>query len=302
MPHSLSEAEMHLKIEEITLDWEPGDDPRDRPTNIPLNAVEVLLGEIFSTFASQRVVKEGVFPSDLMCEGGYSFEYIQRGEFPVGDGAPLVYDPAYGKNQHGSFSRARAEQLGVEIRDDTLLEAIDPLSQEYEKRKAQRSTRSSGRTVLANIHPIPLGEIDSLPLLRHYCCLWDTTNFFHRPKEEQRVVLRERLHGFVGNGVIGNPNPNAFTYLSREDFIPTYWGGGGCGPHHAFTGDDPEHCKPSMCIVVDPIKLADMRHLYYDPEGSFIKEEFKNTFIIRGGIPFQAVCSIMLNKFYFQRS
>lgn len=134
----------------------------------------------------------------------------------------------------------------------------------------------------------------------------DSWPYFIRPIDQKTVQalstlehygkVPENLDELIRNSVWGNPHPKAPTYL-RDYFLKL--SKSKCGPDEAFRDD---LCgftdELTIRLEIDPKILAEMRDVYYDPEGSFINDEYLKTFFVTGGIPFKAIVDFELNPAY----
>src|SRR3989338_6402253 len=162
----------------------------------------------------------------------------------------------------GDYSPIRAEKLGIELRNDTYDE--------------------ENKSYLSYIHPIR----PKVRTLVHDGLLWNERALV--PHDIETLEYLSYLHGLIENGVFGNPDQNGVTYLKKNRFKPVDWIE--CG----------NESGPAIHLVVDTKVLLLMRDVYYDPEAAIVEEEFKNTFMVRGGIPFRAIKDFSLNQTYFK--
>lgn len=108
--------------------------------------------------------------------------------------------------------------------------------------------------------------------------------------------IKKSFTKLLEQSIFGNYHENEFTYLLKENYNPTQ---AGCCPSQCFL--EKYHYKniPAIYLTIDTKILSEFRHIYYDPEGAFLEKEFKKTFLVRGGIPFQAIKEFKLNEAYF---
>ena len=161
----------------------------------------------------------------------------------------------------GDYDPFRAEQLGIELRYDTYDEG--------------------DRSYLAYINPTR----PRVKTLVHDGILWDERKLV--PSDIETLRYLAYLHGLIDSGVFGNHDSNTATYLKKADFKP----------REIFCGSED---GPTIRLIVDTKILLSMRDVYYDPEAAIVEEEFKNTFMVRGGIPFRAIRHFELDPEYFK--
>ena len=83
-------------------------------------------------------------------------------------------------------------------------------------------------------------------------------------------------HFLETNGVFGNPDPNKPTYLKSERVLLENTLG-------CYNEERTVACP--LHLVIDVNDLLKTRTIFYDPEGITRSAEFKETFLIFGGIP-----------------
>lgn len=273
------------RINEISSQWREHE--INQGSGIDKDGMYRFLFDIFQKNASNIIVKKGSFRSDLTKKVQTSrgekedtpFRWWRAGYFPITDGFPLDWDPIYGKSSlsQGSFSKKRAGQL---------------------TRILERKVKYCGyKSFLHVMSPLGEGEIKELPDLIHNGKLWKSGWWDNN--REDKTSIQKALLNLVQNGVFGDSDEKGFTYLLRGDFIPASLKGGGYGTSNCFEEKPEARHGAAIRLIIDPRILARFRHVYYDPEGAFIKEDFKKTFLIRGGIPFQAIKEFKLNDAYF---
>lgn len=163
----------------------------------------------------------------------------------------------------GDYSPLRAEQLGIELRYDTYNE--------------------EDRSYLTYIHPTR----PRVKTLVHDGLLWDERRLVPSDIDAGRYL--EYFHNLIEKGVFGNPEQDEVTYLKKASFKSVEIK---CGASR--------NNGPTIRLFIDTNKLLSMRDVYYDPEAAIVLEEFKNTFMVRGGIPFQAIKDFSLDPIYFK--
>ena len=296
----IAKTKEHQRLEEIAKLWKPGYWVSKRnklavqwqgaPINenmqrllqykhpdISYAEMEAVLYDIFTYQASRMKVKPGPFSSDATDSEGN--DILMFTEFPFYECGP----------EYARYSPNREKPLGIERRKET-----------------KRESRHYGTKYLAYIHPLKPETIRELPLLEHYGMLWSEEVRFPNAHIELKTVsyspsqirdFLEIFHDLIDNGVWGDPNNDHITFLRASGLKLKKTK---CGPDYAFKGKASVRHGPSIKLVVDPVVLAELRDVYHDIEGTIVREEFKKTFTVRGGIPFQAIKDFSLNPAYFK--
>lgn len=271
-------SKKHLEIVLATLNTAPY-----RQSNVSATEFSRVLG-----FA----IKNGGSGRNVFLEKYFSGVKDDKGDY-IESMPTLPWDSEdYGDGYHPE----REEPLGIEL---------DPQS------KIDRTPRPF------YVKPIPKEELSTVsPTLYHYALLWYDTPWHYFTGSEgiyekrfqhdfQSIAVEgkkvgnqmEKIKNIIRNGVWGKPDNNSATYVQIPNIELTTTK---CGPNIAF--EDPEHYpEPAIRLHVDTQRLISMRTLFYDPEAVFIGEEFKKTFMVAGGIPFEAITDFDLCPSYFKK-
>lgn len=261
-----------------------------RQSNVSVAELSAILDSAFRHCGNKRKVFLDKYFSGVQDDVGDHTEHL----------AVLPYEPEW-TEEHGfqygdGYHPEREEPLGIELH---------PKSKE------------NGEPNHYFVRPIPPDELARLPEKLYHCSLlWHDTTWKHfvsytgmdyrRFRDDFRRIAREgekvgsgsleRMKKTFQSGVWGRTDERSATYLQHPDLELVT---AKCGPTGAF--DHPkDHREPAIRLHVDTQTLRDMRTLFYDPEAVFIGEEFQKTFMVTGGIPFEAITDFDLCPTYFR--